>query len=398
MDMQNGTDRDFSLHYGQKPFKCPVLSCSYRRRGFCSVSERHTHIKHHEAPWTCDIEGCEYARTGFLSRRMRDHHLETSHKKESANRPADSTKEVTDEDEIKDRLSDLVRANKTSQVRQLLASQVALHDDTLESLCQTAAGSGSYEMMEVLLPCPEESIGSLYLSVPFFMLIHAAAKSNNVETLKYLREFVHKLKPNSQVYIATRLSDLMFVESEQVWKICADLFTSPPPCFSPALMDRLVKWSVNSSMIAATERRPEKEQRLISLWLKFKEQARYSGRQCKLSAGLVNVGKTTCSINLATVLLHHGAKITPRRTLKSPSVLEAAAGKNSLEAARFMRFLLFQGADPTKSRMRPQGERLEHDPGPSGIAQWLGIPWKELVEQAKQAIQAGQAEGKIRDP
>lgn len=140
------------IQYGQNPFKCPILSWSYRCRGFPTRSERNTHTQRHARRWNCDFEGCEYAETGFFSRRMRNAHLEMSHKRTYPDTSSFSAPLVPDEDEIEPLLLDLVRADKLAQVQTLLPSLQEPSPLILWELQNMAARNASRAMMEVLFP------------------------------------------------------------------------------------------------------------------------------------------------------------------------------------------------------------------------------------------------------
>jgi hypothetical protein len=110
-----------------------------------------------------------------------------------------------------------------------------------------------------------------------------------------------------------------------------------------------------------------------------------------ISAALVRLAKSTCSISLAKELIELGADLgyplNHHRNNGGMTALRLAAKKKSKEAALFMRFLLSQGVNPTEERHRQHGYayfEIGNERGAKEISKWLGVTWDELVESNRE--------------
>lgn len=112
-----------------------------------------------------------------------------------------------------------------------------------------------------------------------------------------------------------------------------------------------------------------------------------------LGAILVPVAKSSCTLSLAEQLLSYGARIDhPRRTVSryggranhrvGMAALHAAAKKTNEDAALLIKHLVLRGAHEFDVRM-------EDEPGPKGIRQFIGLKWSDLVAQANLRQQQG---------
>jgi hypothetical protein len=398
--------RDIPRIYGPAPFKCPILSCSHRRRGFSTKSERDSHVRHHDKPWKCDIENCEYASVGFISRRMRNNHLEESHKQATAVPTLSPTSDVLDQDELQPLLFDLVRADKVAQVRQILPSLNDPDGLILQRLRELAASFASGMMIKVLLPNAE-----IKRAYDLARLASEAARAGNAETSEYLAEVFNK-RQQSQFGLAAHLDPTLkyalMQESEDIWTIWEKTLLKN---HGDKQRQAVVKLAISCPTIAGTANRELGEKRLKDLWLRLMETRHFSTR--KMSAALAYVGHTTCSVNLATMLIKHGAEINYQFQTTAATALQAAAAQDSLQAATFMQFLLSHGADPACKRRKVKLKRqpgryppsvdrdgpelyvhVGEEKGPRGISRWLGITWDELVAQAASARQGKDEEPK----
>ncbi|KAJ0114753.1 hypothetical protein J7T55_004494 [Diaporthe amygdali] len=93
---------------------------------------------------------------------------------------------------------------------------------------------------------------------------------------------------------------------------------------------------------------------------------------------LYEVSRRCCSIDIAKFLLANGANIDGEQggwSSKKPIVV--AARKSSREAARFIEFLVKEGAS---TPIWVKGKALSELTGPRNIQQWIGITWEELIE------------------
>jgi ankyrin repeat protein len=93
-------------------------------------------------------------------------------------------------------------------------------------------------------------------------------------------------------------------------------------------------------------------------------------------------------------LIDLGADVNYRRSERYITALHHAARSTSAEAANLMKFLLLSGADPDIQGLR-SNLRVEDEKGAKGISKWLGVSWKELVEQTKKAREKGESEANV---
>ncbi|KIW65266.1 hypothetical protein PV04_07539 [Phialophora macrospora] len=352
-------------HYGQRPFKCGFVGCSFQRHGFESHKLRASHMKHHDRPWKCSVDGCEFADGGFLSRKMRDEHLDKYH-------VADTTKALPhqtplDTDDIQPLLFDLVRADNVDAMRELLPSYDNLPWNIRRELRDCAAYSGSPTMIDMLFR--DEDYNKSYH-------VTKAIQGLNLDVFKHL---LGRDKSNMQWY----LGDVLDSESEpvfEIWRSYLDLV----PLDQYFFLNQLSKVHGN----------PEKESLFIYVWEKVRLERGFTAE--KLGKTLVDVARTACSVRLAKYLVDHGADVNYARP-GTPKPLRHASRHNSATAAELMKFLLLQGADPDPKPLPPSRKRLQDEKGPKSIAKWLGISWDELVAQTREerererAIQANSA-------
>jgi ankyrin repeat protein len=122
-------------------------------------------------------------------------------------------------------------------------------------------------------------------------------------------------------------------------------------------------------------------------------------RKC-LGSGLLSVAATTCSVTLASVLIDLGADLDYRISKHQAKPLQRAAQQDTDEAAKFLRFLLYRGANPeieydkqrALERGHPNGRKYVSTPvkiseevGAIGVSKWLERSWEDLVAEARVA-------------
>jgi hypothetical protein len=136
-------------------------------------------------------------------------------------------------------------------------------------------------------------------------------------------------------------------------------------------------------VITSTKGNPIMESILALVW---KKEAGVP-RKTTWSRMMSIVAKRTCSIKLANCLYDLGASVDGSPNSQADSPLIIVAQKYTPEAARFMRWLLYRGADPKGLPHGQYSKRGEVSSlaGPRGLHKWLGISWGELVEEAKEA-------------
>jgi hypothetical protein len=69
----------FTNRYGNKHFKCSMLTCYYFHEGFLDARSRDDHIKRHTRPFLCPESTCTNADIGFISNNELDKHKRVYH-------------------------------------------------------------------------------------------------------------------------------------------------------------------------------------------------------------------------------------------------------------------------------------------------------------------------------
>ncbi|RYP65442.1 hypothetical protein DL771_008314 [Monosporascus sp. 5C6A] len=373
-------------HHGTRTFKCSFVGCWFQRVGFETKGLRMSHNNDHDRPWKCDVPTCEYAEIGFLSRRMRNDHLDRYHRTDGQQELAQNHQLV--EDELASLLFALIKADKVQAVESLKGSVAAMEYRTRSMLIEQCASSGSPEMMEIVWTFDNSIHNNLS------ECLVAAIQAGNHETLKFLAAEAEKLNAGKQylgnIYSKVLAAVLRSHEAETFYQYLENTFIG-------IFASHHVKgsgpvWCFQSNVIGATDGDYHKERMLTSLWRKLDESRN------QFVTGLCSVAETTCSVSLATVLINYGAGVDSRLTSYSRTPLYRAARKNTAQAAKFMRFLLYRGANPhtvcyllegsAGRRTRQEGGteiKITDEKGPKGISEWLGKSWEELVAEATEA-------------
>lgn len=313
---------------------------------------------------------------------MRDRHLDKAHR---VNEPPELVLAATvSDDERVAVLKALIRENKVveggaaKQVFDCLSRYIQLE------LLEEAASCGTHELMEVL-------VSKLY-SHNFMLdregLIAAALKSQNREILRWIQTMSREIPIESGKYRPTYKVWAALLESEdpeemyqyvETWLYAASSASAHkferkhrPNCFEQG-------W------IESTRRDYLKETLLISVWSKLYESSKVPMQSW--SSALCFVANTTRSIRLAGWLCQHSAAVDYADSIRMGPPLLFAAKKDTLESAKLMRFLLYQGADPECTARNPSAIKgaVSELKGPSGLHKWLKISWEELIEEAKEA-------------
>ena len=76
-----GVDRLKMLKYfyGDRPFKCPRMSCEFFHRGFSTPEQRDAHISKHDRPYGCSYPGRFRSTLRFCSERELRKHISQAH-------------------------------------------------------------------------------------------------------------------------------------------------------------------------------------------------------------------------------------------------------------------------------------------------------------------------------
>lgn len=373
--------QDIHRHYG-RPFKCSFVGCDYHRLGFETRTDRHEHSKTHDRPWTCEATDCEYHDIGFVSRQMRDRHLDKAHR---VNEPPELVLRATvSDDERVAVLKALIRANKL--VEGSAAKQVfdCLPNYIQDGLLEEAASCGTYELMELLV----SKLQSHNSILDRADLLAAALKSENRETLRWIQTMsrevpiqLGKCWYTSKVWIALLESE----DPEGMYQYVESWLYAASSASAHKYENRHRPYCFEREWIGSTRRDYLKETLLISVWSKLYESSKVPMQSW--SATLCTVANTTRSIRLAGWLCQHSATVNYVDSIRMGPPLLLVAKKDTLESAKLMRFLLYQGADPECTARGPNARKgaVSELKGPSGLHKWLKISWEELIEEAAEA-------------
>jgi hypothetical protein len=341
-------------------------------------------MKYHDRPWKCGFPDCEFQDGGFLSRKMRDEHLDRFHQEAVA---VVIATEKPDADEIQPLLFDLVKSDGVDIVKNLLEQFVGLPRSCQTELRMCAARFGSSSMLDLIVPHGKSIEHEL---------LKCSVKEKNLETFRHLMSRGKEVKEVKETHPWHRSYAQVGVEvlrsdSEEIFEEWSKFVDFEFETWKPRNSD--ASPYVDTIIIKATTGQPNKEQLLITLWRKHVMKnldTNYMGR------ALTNVASSTCSAELAKVLIDHGAMVDYKGSKQALTPLHHAARRTTAAAAELMKFLLSCGADPG---VKPKPTRSKHalfeireEKGAKGISKWLGISWDELVAQTKEEREKGKAE------
>lgn len=363
-------------NYGEKPFKCSYVGCSFKRVGFETKRLRDSHMKHHNRPWKCSFPGCKFAEGGFLSRKMRDDHLDRFHQDKGALGFAGFGH--MDIDEVQPLLFDLIKLDKVEAVRNFLPQFEQLPHSTQEEMQKIASFSGSASMLDLIGQFDPHA------------LLRSSVQGRNLETFKYLLpKFIIKRDGRKDIVssksIGSHLNDLLKTDSEDMYEIFVEYVEEDVRIglnWNTAYLPHYAEY-IRARIIQATEELLHREEFLLRVWkiLKLSEVRRL---RLHIGDALVNIASTTCSIKLATYWISCGADPNHRRAAAYLTPLHYAARKTTREAAEFMKFLLLNGADPELTYGKKEKRKLGDEKGPQNIAHWLCMSWDSLVLSVKE--------------
>ena len=365
---------------------------------------RRSHVKHHDRPWKCNVDGCEYSETGFLSRRMRDAHLDQFHTEDQKQQPLQETRtQNLDQNEIQPLLFDLVRADRTMEVKQLLDHFKAMKGSEQGSLLQLAARSASEVMLGMLYDAQTAVWSNIVdLECQYLSLLHFAILSKNPDAVRWILERLDTCFGAVSYYPCSSLHNMLGPhrtdwsiilqlvlesDSEELFQCLIGQFAKEFTAKRQHQSTSPVARALVNAVMKATDRQPERERRLLLLWDKIRQT--FSTKNC--GQALRCVAETCYSIPLAKALLRYGADInfTGVNTDTYRTPILCALRRSSPEAAEFARFLLYMGADPDRTARKSAFKSAGAEPGGREIYKWLGITWDELVAKVKADREAG---------
>lgn len=321
---------------------------------------------------------------------MRDDHLEFSHKVTPPGDDSVSVNQPTDFDEFKRLLFDLVKGNQVAQVQRLLTAYQGQEELPWGELQEAAAEFSSSAMIGPLLT----RLGKTHFSsrsVAYWNSCLAALRGGNLDTSKYLAPLL--FWDQSSYSLQSIMRAIFRQESEELCRCWVDAVATST---SPNILN-LQRNMFRTIAIEWTDALPDRELYMLSIWERLLRNKSELSTGDFLGSSLVHVARSTSSLKLAEWLIGHGADVNFRSRKNSPTVLQTAAQRDTLEAALLLRFLLFQGADSSiRRRNRSYSSKfgefacpIEEEQGPRNISKWLKISWAELVAQAATASGKG---------
>ncbi|KAF3066316.1 hypothetical protein CFAM422_009490 [Trichoderma lentiforme] len=366
-------------HYGQRLYKCGFFSCSFHRYGFNTQLLRESHKKTHDLPWKCDISSCHYSKVGFVSKSMRDRHLELHQAETQDNSTNEGTLLLNPKSgDILPLLFDLIAIDDVESVEKLPPFSDTIKNDATE-LLKFVAHSGSAAMTEMIY---SKDIRNPTSTRDWYDIILAGVTGQNVESLSVLLSGLYHvdIKRNCrESYIGLHFKLLGHSITTGSMELIQTVETYLKRVF-PKNGRNVLSIFLSSSVIKATARCPEREDYLINAWSIHNA---VNASHWDLLATLSHIAKSTCSIRLARVLLQSRVDINQGSGKAPIRPLHWAARHDSVEAAEFIKFLLYQGANPDIC------DGIREEKCVKNISNWLGISWDDLIQKVKEDRERG---------
>lgn len=359
--------------YGSSIFKCGRPGCPSYRVGFDTKSMRDGHTQRHSRPFKCQHSECPFATFGFAKKTGLESHLAHAHDQflgfESEVAPAQTN--ATSEKDLEAILIDAVQENDLSTVR---SEADAVRKFILVLLLRAYQGRSSDSMVKHLLGeippdlfSEPEKVGSREI---FANILRASTEHGNYEVfhMPYFKVWMEASGWNKGVY-----STLNLIGRTR----CADVLETAVSN-SYEIKGGYLNWR-NEALVKGII--PEKPDTLAEiLALECLERIKHQISKALKGSLLLKVAGGCCSIAIAEFLLSEGVSVNLNMAGSRP--LLSAAKQTSLEAAKFMEFLVRKGAISADSVVRFKGKVLSELPGPRNIHKWIGITWEELVKES----------------
>lgn len=365
--------------YGGGIYKCGRPGCMAYRAGFDTRSQRVEHMQKHTRPFKCKHSGCSFAALGFVKETDLESHLANAHSgilhTGSAATQGQMNKSSQDDSELKAILIDAVQENDLSRIR---SEATAVRKYILDLLLQAYQGRSSDTMIKHLLgeiPPELPQMSKKDRNEICGKIFRASTAHGNYDVFqmpcKLFNEWAKgisgdgfKLPKNHTLPLigSARRADLLEIV---VSNICETKGED---------MDK-VDYRLKEVLTPVIPETPDTLAEIMALECLERVKLRLSTKL--LNRLLLEVARACFSIAIAEFLLAEGADVNSASGAMRP--LLSAAKQDSLEAAKFMEFLLRKGANPKP----PQSLRSNLDglPGPRNIQKWIGITWEELVKQ-----------------
>ena len=428
-------------HYGPRIFKCAYPSCGHNRHGFSKRGIRNAHVGHHSRPWKCSLESCPFAVIGFARRRDSEVHWQRRHLPERASAPSASlTLAGLSAPEFEVLVYELTKLGKLDELQHVvlcMAQRINISPRLLPARI-LAAEMGSLLVLELLEQFDEDWIDA-YCRNAF---LAAVFRGRSTEILRWMITKLCRQAGKYRLYgrlaaaaFGTDSSDMYHVWEEFLLNN-TDRFSKKENPYSawrgsnfiPAenLIPLASKRSVlfSESAFCAVRKNVIHQIRLVQTWHRLIDKvllghlphprflgwsltrlAMSSGPSVELAAELLRLGapidfprgsggavtentdiaRIATAMTLAecdnsscsedTISARQERKISRHRGM---TALHHASMRATEQSARFMRFLLEQGADPNYAYA---GEKSAQQPGARAMESFLGESWEQAVER-----------------
>lgn len=309
---------------------------------------------------------------------MRDRHLDLHQAGAQDDSPNKTLLPDPESDDFLPLLFDLIAIDDVKAVEKLPRFADRSGHNAFE-LLKFVAHSGSAAMTKLI--CETGYWESAYFQ-KWDAIILAAVNSQNIESLSVLL---------SDPYDAKASISLTVKNIQRCCKLLEHSFMTGSMEVVQAIgtffrriynkRKRNLFWYITQrTVIRATARCPEREEFLINEWSNHSATKPSSVDIVRI---LRNIARTTYSIPLAQALLQYNINIDQRQHEGLSTALHWAARGDCAEAAEFMKFLLYQGANPKICA------GIRDETCVKNISKWLGISWDELLQKVKEDRKRG---------
>lgn len=362
--------------YGSSVFKCGRPGCPSYRVGFDTKSMRDGHTQRHNRPFKCRHFACPFATLGFAKETGLESHLAQAHdqflhiKSEATPRQTNAPSE----EDLETILIDAVQENDLSTIR---SEADAVQKFILVLLLRAYQGRSSDSMIKHLLgeitPDLFQEPGNRIFCGNIFT---ASTKHGNHDVFQ-TPDSLFKVWMNFGGWDFTTLSTLTSIGRAR----CADVLeiVASDLC---ELKRSMFDYHMQTLVKAVIPEKPDTPAEILAL--DCLERIKPQLSKNLNNRLLLKVAGGCCSIALTEFLLAEGASVSFQISGHRP--LLSAAKQTSLEAAKFMEFLLRKGVPSADFDARFKGKVVSELPGPRNIHKWIGITWEELVQQKLPSI------------
>ncbi|MBE3046122.1 hypothetical protein IMZ48_27010 [Candidatus Bathyarchaeota archaeon] len=354
-------------HYGMDPFKCHYYACSFRRHGFDTYKECDVHMKKHRRPWKCPVKAYDFSVIGYPSPDSLERHRLRVHR--VVRDEAYTQPRALDDEALYPLLYELVNSGDFDELNCIWpACQQKINLFTKVELLTVAAGQGSLPMVRLFLKGNNELKEDERKRGTLRPVIHNAIQSGNLELTRWILHTDASWRGDRRERYRDVVVSVLKSDSAEVFDIWQNIVLHMPKSYG------FCEEIFEKTVLNTAKKFPQQEARMLEFWRRLVEVNVVGWRTIGRALGMV--ARTTYSIEQARVLLELGAPIDhPRPFSRGYTALQWACNASSKDAAHFVKFLLFEGADPEHVKLE-RGQRIRN------IETWLGMTWSELVKWA----------------